>query len=369
MTPEEYRREIRRARQAALALDVETARQVQRAVQRYAARLEREIRQRAARGVLPSSRRQQTLEAALQAAEELAARLEEITRSSIQLSANQVAEIADRATRQYVVEGARANLADADAEALIGFFTDGGNLRGASAYAARISSGEAPVASRFATLLRGHVENAAEEVDRILLQGITERTDPTRLARRLRGYVTGAEQFEDHLIVERDSSGEVTARKIDLRTIPKEQRGAARKVAFRAERIAITESHVASHEATVHAMREAPQVEGVRWNLSADRGSTAVPDECDYLAQADWYGLGPGVYPVDRVPPTPHPFDRCFTTPELREFDEWRRDKPSGSLDESGIESAVGGGTETRRQRAVENARNVVTSFEREVPA
>jgi hypothetical protein len=39
------------------------------------------------------------------------------------------------------------------------------------------------------------------------------------------------------------------------------------------------------------------------------------PDECDALAFSDFYGLGPGNYPVTDVPAPPHPWDRCERVP------------------------------------------------------
>lgn len=358
MTPEAYRAEILRARRAADALRVPTLRRLLGHIRAYAARLEREILARSRRGLLPSSARQQTLAAALQAADDLEERLVRATREGIRMSASEVADITDRATRRFVTEAARERLSEARAESLVGFFVDGGNLEGATAYLQRIQAGEAPVASRFETLLRGRVRNAAEEVDAIITRGIVERVPPDRLARRLRGYVEGSEEFGTHLVVERDAEGNVTGRKIDLRTVPNSR--AANRMAYNAERIAFTEMHTAQHEATVSAMREAPQVEGVKWNTSVDRGTASVPDECDYLEQADFYGLGPGIYPPDKVPPVPHPFDRCFTTPVMRDFKKWREPKPEGQLT-TDVEDAVSGGTETRRQRAVDNARSVVT--------
>jgi hypothetical protein len=51
---------------------------------------------------------------------------------------------------------------------------------------------------------------------------------------------------------------------------------------------------------------------GMKWNLSK---SHKVTDICDTLASQDLYGLGPGVYPKDKLLPKPaHPHCICFET-------------------------------------------------------
>jgi hypothetical protein len=52
--------------------------------------------------------------------------------------------------------------------------------------------------------------------------------------------------------------------------------------------------------------------------LSPFRGALDGPDVCDALAINDFYGLGPGVYPITAVPPPSHPFCRCERVPLLR---------------------------------------------------
>ncbi len=72
---------------------------------------------------------------------------------------------------------------------------------------------------------------------------------------------------------------------------------------------------VARHE-TAEAYRrsyeetaaQAPGVVGFRWTLSSGHPHK---DVCDILANQDLHGLGPGGYPVDSVPETPHPACLC----------------------------------------------------------
>lgn len=359
MTPDEYTRLIKRARDRSLAVDVQVAGRIEEALQSYVSRLTA-ILQRVSG---PRARRVREARAAARGAlRQLRSTLDDTIERGIRLSAARVAERQDQATRRFVVEEARRQLGP-DASRFIEQFTGGGNLRGASAYLSRIRDGDAAVATRFKTILDRRIPRVAGEVDHIITRGILESADPAELGRRLRGYVTGSEDFRTHLIEETDDAGEVVARKIDLRTVPKQSREAARNLRYKANRIAVTEMSTARHEATVQGMKESPMVEAVKWNLSANRGSVATPDECDLLADADYYGLGRGVYPVGRVPAKPHPFDRCFTTPVMRPLDQWDRPKPDGDLDAEAGDGELTDGTEARRRRAEENAREAVEQF------
>jgi hypothetical protein len=176
-------------------------------------------------------------------------------------------------------------------------------------------------AATWKTLLQTNAVRAAQESTAIIREAITEGMGPDELARRLRRYVAGAEKFD-----------RVFGDTIDLRNIPEDLRGAARQMTFNAERIAFSELHNARAEAEIQHFISDPFVEAVKWALSPDRGTLATPDECDYLAQSDFYGLGPGVYPVEAVPTTPHPFDRCEKDPVTRATSEIDKPKPSPDL-------------------------------------
>jgi hypothetical protein len=181
------------------------------------------------------------------------------------------------------------------------------------------------------TLLRGDIANAAGEANQVILQGLTNGLDPTEVASRLRRYVVGADTFAKLFHDVETPEGEVA--KLDLRLIPWALRGAARQVAFNARRIAFTELHNARAEAEVQHFYHDPLVSAVKWQLAPDRGTQVLPDECDLLVHADWYGLGPGVYPVDAVPAPPHPFCRCERLPVARAWLERLDPKAEGALD------------------------------------
>ena len=76
-----------------------------------------------------------------------------------------------------------------------------------------------------------------------------------------------------------------------------------------AERIARSEIAKAYRDAQVTDGIEDPDVVGWRSILSAGHPR---PDICDFYAEANLYGLGPGVYPKDQPPPIPyHPNCMC----------------------------------------------------------
>jgi hypothetical protein len=76
------------------------------------------------------------------------------------------------------------------------------------------------------------------------------------------------------------------------------------------------QARVIARNETVEAFRDGykastrnePHVHGYRWALS---GRHPKADPCDLLANQDLYGLGPGGYPADELPSTPHPSCLC----------------------------------------------------------
>ncbi len=210
------------------------------------------------------------------------------------------------------------------------------------------------------TILPRYAGAAGQEVVHLIRQAFIEDIGPDELSRRLRRYVVGSEPF-DKLFTNVPTLGGSVA-KIDLRKIPINQRGAARHMAFNAQRIAFSELHNARAEAEVQHFISDPLIEAVKWTLSPNRGkSWTPPDECDLLAATDFYGLGPGIYPVTKVPPPPHPFDRCERLPITRPVSRMRDPKPDPALQldprSSRVKFSRGGNmTATAAERARQSA-------------
>lgn len=77
---------------------------------------------------------------------------------------------------------------------------------------------------------------------------------------------------------------------------------------YQARRVLRTETAEAHRRAFRASTEDAPYTIGYRWRLSP---AHPRPDVCDLLANQALHGLGPGGYPKDQVPETPHPNCLC----------------------------------------------------------
>lgn len=105
-------------------------------------------------------------------------------------------------------------------------------------------------------------------------------------------------------------------------------------VRYAASRLGRTELNNAFHASQVQAAIDNPWVVGCQWHNSE---SHPEPDECDELAEADDFGLGPGMYPPEEVPEKPHPQCLCYMTnetPSPEEFINMMADKHGWSGEE-----------------------------------
>ena len=220
-----------------------------------------------------------------------------------------------------------------------------------------VYSSQGSHAEDWRTRIRGYAQFAAEDADRIVRTALREGMGVRELSRRLRPYVTAAEPFHRAF-----PAAEVPKKLYDLRKLRGPERLVARQVQHLSERIAYTEVWNAKAEAEVEHYVDDPVVRAVRWTLSPNRGALDGPDECDVLARNDFYGMGKGVYPLDRVPFPPHPWDRCSRVPVLATDDELRRGAPKaagiaprvpGKLD---LGPGSGGVTKAASKRSIDNA-------------
>lgn len=124
----------------------------------------------------------------------------------------------------------------------------------------------------------------------------------------------------------------------------------------KAKRIARTEAANASWEAHRLAADESPIVAGLKWNLSATHADW---DSCDILAAQNAYGLGEGVYPPNKIPPRPHPNDRCFQTDAIRPVLDWDKPKPEAKR-QKGLTVSGAMGTERHIEVQTEIAESLM---------
>lgn len=89
-------------------------------------------------------------------------------------------------------------------------------------------------------------------------------------------------------------------------------------IKYNALRLARTETNNAYRTAHTLGAKNSAIVKGIKWNLSR---SHPKYDICDEWATQDLYGLGPGVYPPDKLPPG-HPNCLCYLTDVLLRGEE-----------------------------------------------
>jgi hypothetical protein len=81
--------------------------------------------------------------------------------------------------------------------------------------------------------------------------------------------------------------------------------------------VARTETAAAYRDSYERSLERVDGVIGYRWTLSPRHPR---PDVCDVYASQDLFGLGPGGYPADQVPATPHPSCLCSQSAILDRF-------------------------------------------------
>lgn len=135
-----------------------------------------------------------------------------------------------------------------------------------------------------------------KQINEIIQDSIAEGQDCVKTARMLEKYVK-------------------TGRKTLAKDYPNMAKRMANRVpddiCYEALRLARTEMTSAYGEATIQSAMVSPSCNAVKFILS---GSHPHYDICDHICGADTYGLGIGVYPVDKAPSYPfHPNCLCIT--------------------------------------------------------
>ena len=115
--------------------------------------------------------------------------------------------------------------------------------------------------------------------------------------------------------------------------------GMGDSVRSKAMRLARTEINNSYWEARRMSSELSPVVEGIKWELSARHPEW---DVCDYLSKQDLYGLGPGVYPPELLPPKPHPNCLCYSIDVLRDVEAWDQPRDVPGLQEQPSDVPLG---------------------------
>lgn len=170
------------------------------------------------------------------------------------------------------------------------------------------------------------------------------------LGQMLRRYVVRGADFQDAF-----SAMPRYERLAALRaTAPAALVDGARRVVTNLKRVVIDQVNDARLAAENVVMRVDPAIEAVRWVLSPYRGSQTAPDSCDELANGDFHGMGPGVYPLNAVPRRPHTHCRCERLAVTRPAARQDEPKPSPARQMDPADAVTAGGrynTTARRER------------------
>lgn len=302
-----YQRQIEAARAAGLALSRAQERAFLKLLEQYA----EELASRVSAG-LATRGEEQALAIATEIIQQLTRDMAVATRNGVTLSAERIADIYARATLNLMSSAGG------------GITTDVLGGIGARAAAAVLARPE--LAASFRSIQRDSVRAVDRILKRALLRGITG----PQLGRELRLHVLGADAFPAQLLLDRRRIGYEAIRRMGYEATAenlKAVRKDAGQVAARAQLIARTEPMNAEWEVHRQGAIDSPVVEAIEWRLS---GRHEVPDQCDVLAQADLYGLGPGRYDPRALPRRPHPRCLCLQIDVIADPENWG--KPRGPI-------------------------------------
>lgn len=215
-------------------------------------------------------------------------------------------------------------------------------------------------AATFQTLIRRHLEEAAPAVDSLINAAVVRGVSTRRLTKDLTALMT-------------DAVPPPTA----LYGLPYSDLSGLGTIRSDAERIAVSETLNALRESNARGMAVSPIVLGAQWCLSGRHdGLRSSPDECDVLAELDFYGMGPGWYPADHWPFSPHSRCGCYQCrTRFRPPSDWGSPKPDApelALEPARLDFAVVGvrGSEDWTEMRAERARQTLSRsiFRREPP-
>lgn len=184
-----------------------------------------------------------------------------------------------------------------------------------------------------------------------VLSAIIRGEPSSDLAKRLRAFVLGSQEFTSDELKDLRRIQGVSRRKL----------GAS--INAKAKRLARTEIMNAAWEASQNSANRSPVVAGIQWNTSANHAQVMGWDVCDIFAEQDLFGLGPGIYPPNRIPPRPHPNDRCFMTEVLRPIEAWDTPKPDIAQQANPAPPSTEAGTQNHIDRQLTIANDLLDAL------
>ena len=231
-------------------------------------------------------------------------------------------------------------------------------------FARRGLSAGGTISETFQTLIARNVREAAEDIDRALISGVARGVSNQRMTTEIGAALAGGDEELLDTLENLGPRGGRTREAIEEGVeIPEGELDRAKRLLYDARRIAVSEINNAHTAADDLSNARSPVVAYVRWTLSSRHDSVkSSPDVCDYLAQWDHIGEGPGVFHCAIVPASPHPFCMCWKRAVVRPESEWGDEMPESKRPSVASEAEI---TEALREWSGEEGRNITENFAR----
>ena len=144
---------------------------------------------------------------------------------------------------------------------------------------------------KYSKSIWGNSKKASDDINQIVAKGLAENKSSYEIAKELEKYVNpnAAKPWD---------WGKVYP-------------GSGKVIDYNAQRLARTLTNHAYQEAVIRSTKKNPFAKGVKWETT--NSHTGPCEVCRQRATQDHYGLGPGVFPVDKVP-LDHPNGKCTLT-------------------------------------------------------
>ena len=178
----------------------------------------------------------------------------------------------------------------------------------------------------FKTVIERNLKQFAADFDQILLDAVTLGRSASDTTLQIAKTLAMNEPDVFEVLKKMGSNGGAIRGAILDDSV--EAIGEARSLLKKSKLIAVHEINTAYDEADKIASVRSPVVGDVRWTLSGRHsGLSSSPDVCNILAEADYYGLGAGIYPANYVPSLAHPRCLCSIEKLLRHPAMWNQEK------------------------------------------
>jgi hypothetical protein len=195
------------------------------------------------------------------------------------------------------------------------------------------STGLTGFSGTFKTLIQNGLQEQAALFDNMLERAVGTGISQTQLTKQIAAALAQNDPDVARALRSLGPRGGRTraaiAQGVSVEQLGRTNVARARALLRRSQLIAIHEINSAFDESEKMAAAKSPVVQAVKWQVSGRHaGLWSSPDICDLAAEADTYGLGPGVYPPEACPSLMHPRCGCSTVKVLRRPEEWGKPRP-----------------------------------------